>query len=65
MDAKRARRTRGQARRCWYAHYRQIRFARWFGFIGPETDLDSLFQRTLGATDVACREDVYPGDETR
>lgn len=45
MDAQRTRRTRDQARKTWYAHYRQIRFARWFGFIGAETDLQLFFQR--------------------
>jgi hypothetical protein len=33
MDAQRSRRTRDEARRAWYAYHRQVRFARWFGFI--------------------------------
>ncbi len=33
MDAHRSRRTRDEARRAWYAYYRQVRFARFFGFI--------------------------------
>lgn len=47
MDAQRTRRTRDQARKTWYAHYRQIRFARWFGFIDTDTDLDALLQRRV------------------
>ena len=31
MEAHRSRRTKDQARKAWYAHYRQVRFARWFG----------------------------------
>jgi hypothetical protein len=33
MEAHRSRRTRDQARKAWYAYYRQVRFARWFGVI--------------------------------
>jgi hypothetical protein len=40
MEAHRSRRTRDQARKAWYAHYRQVRFARWFGLIGPDVNLD-------------------------
>ncbi len=40
MDAQRSRRTRDQARKCWYAYYRQVRFARWFGFIETDTNAD-------------------------
>ncbi len=40
MDSHRRRRTRDRARKAWYAHYRQVRFARWFGFIPEVTDLD-------------------------
>jgi hypothetical protein len=45
MDAQRSRRTRDPARKSWYAHYRQVRFARWFGFIDEGTDLSLLFRR--------------------
>jgi hypothetical protein len=45
MDAQRSRRTRDQARKSWYAHYRQIRFARWFGFIEADADLNLLFKK--------------------
>jgi hypothetical protein len=37
MDAQRSRRTRDKARRAWYAYYRQVRFARLFGFIEIDT----------------------------
>lgn len=40
MDAQRSRRTRDQARKSWYAYYRQVRFARWFGFIETDTKAD-------------------------
>ncbi len=43
MDAQRSRRTRDQARKAWYAYYRQVRFARWFGFVGIDTDLNLVF----------------------
>jgi hypothetical protein len=33
MDATRPRRTRCMARRVWYAHWRQLRFARFMGVI--------------------------------
>jgi hypothetical protein len=32
-DGTRRRRTRDEVRRAWYARYRQLRFARHFGFI--------------------------------
>ena len=38
MDAQRSRRTKDQARKTWYAYYRQVRFARWFGFIELDRD---------------------------
>ncbi len=46
MDAQRSRRTRDQARKSWYAYYRQVRFARWFGFIetNTKTDWDQLYR---------------------
>jgi hypothetical protein len=40
MEAHRRRRTRDQARKRWYAHYRQVRFARWLGFLGDTSSLD-------------------------
>jgi hypothetical protein len=40
MDSHRRRRTKDDARKAWYAHYRQVRFARWFGFIPETTGLD-------------------------
>ncbi len=42
MDAQRTRRTKDQARRTWYAYYRQVRFARWFGFIEIEADWNQI-----------------------
>ncbi len=33
MDATRVRRTKSMARRTWYAHWRQLRFARFMGVI--------------------------------
>ena len=39
MDARRSRRTKGKARKAWYAFYRQLRFARWLGFVKVEDDL--------------------------
>jgi hypothetical protein len=44
MDAQRSRRTRDQARKAWYAYYRQVRFARWFGFIESDADLNLLLR---------------------
>jgi hypothetical protein len=44
MDAQRSRRTRDEARKAWYAYYRQVRFARWFGFIEPDADLNLLLR---------------------
>jgi hypothetical protein len=61
MDAQRTRRTRDQARKTWYAHYRQIRFARWFGFIEADADLDLLFRRVTPVSGPMPRETVYPG----
>lgn len=43
MEAHRRRRTRDQARKAWYAYYRQVRFARWFGFIGGQVKPDEQF----------------------
>jgi hypothetical protein len=44
MDAQRSRRTRDQARKAWYAYYRQVRFARWFGFIEINADLSPVYR---------------------
>jgi len=43
MESHRSRRTKDQARKTWYAYYRQIRFARWFGFIQEGANLDRVF----------------------
>ena len=48
MEAHRSRRTRDQARKLWYAHYRQVRFARWFGFIAEDAKLDQFFRVVHG-----------------
>ena len=47
MDAQRSRRTRDQARKTWYAYYRQVRFARWLGFIELDTDGKQTFRDRL------------------
>ncbi len=39
MDACRSRRTKDRSRKAWYAYYRQVRFARWFGFVKVDSDL--------------------------
>ena len=39
MDACRSRRTKDRSRKAWYAFYRQVRFARWFGFVKVDSDL--------------------------
>jgi hypothetical protein len=44
MDAQRSRRTKDQARRAWYAYYRQVRFARWFGFIEIDADWNQIYR---------------------
>jgi len=41
VDATRARRTRDQARRAWYARHRQRRFARFLGFDDQARDAAS------------------------
>ena len=43
-DGTRRRRTRDEARRAWYARYRQLRFALHLGFIDP-----AFFLRLLRA----------------
>ncbi len=45
MEAHRNRRTKDPARKHWYAYYRQVRFARWFGLIQDEADLKQALQR--------------------
>ena len=47
MDACRSRRTRDPARKAWYAYYRQIRFARWLGFVEVDCDLIRTY-RSMG-----------------
>ncbi len=42
MDAQRSRRTRDRARQTWYAYYRQVRFARMFGFINIDAGWDRI-----------------------
>jgi hypothetical protein len=44
MDGQRSRRTRDHARRTWYAYYRQVRFARWLGFVEIDFDLGRAFR---------------------
>jgi hypothetical protein len=39
VDARRSRRTKDQTRKAWYAYYRQVRFARWLGFVKGDGDL--------------------------
>ena len=44
MDARRSRRTKDRARKAWYAYYRQVRFARWLGFVKVEDDLIQAYR---------------------
>jgi len=46
MDARRSRRTKDRARKAWYAYYRQVRFARWLGFVRVEDDLIQAYRNT-------------------
>ena len=39
LDSHRSRRTKDQSRKAWYAYYRQVRFARWLGFVKVDGDL--------------------------
>jgi hypothetical protein len=50
MDARRSRRTRDPARKAWYAYYRQMRFARWLGFVKVEEELIRAY-RNVANTD--------------
>ena len=45
VDGRRSRRTKDQARKAWYAYYRQLRFARWLGFVKVEGDLIQTYRR--------------------
>jgi hypothetical protein len=47
VDASRTRRTKDQTRKAWYAYYRQVRFARWLGFVKVDGDLISAY-RSVG-----------------
>jgi hypothetical protein len=38
MEAHRSRRTKDRSRKAWYAYYRQVRFARWLGFLKVDGD---------------------------
>lgn len=49
MEAHRSRRTKDPARKSWYAYYRQVRFARWFGLIQDEADLKQALRRVAGS----------------
>jgi hypothetical protein len=42
MDATRKRRTRDRARQAWYARCRQLRFARFLGFLGCQSELPPI-----------------------
>jgi hypothetical protein len=55
MDARRNRRTRDQARKHWYAHYRQVRFARWFGFIESDAELNRAIRKILAPNEAVPR----------
>ena len=46
MDARRSRRTKDRARKAWYAYYRQVRFARWLGFVQADNDLIRAFKKS-------------------
>ncbi len=48
MDAQRSRRTRDKARKAWYAYYRQVRFARWLGFIEVDENRNLPFATRFG-----------------
>ena len=47
MDAQRSRRTKDKARKAWYAYYRQVRFARWLGFIEVDRNLNFAFRQSF------------------
>jgi hypothetical protein len=58
MDAQRSRRTRDQARRSWYAYYRQVRFARWLGFTEMSADLGSAYRHRVSRNGLNARTDL-------
>jgi len=47
MDARRSRRTKDQTRKAWYAYSRQVRFARWLGFVKVEGDLIRAYRNVV------------------
>jgi hypothetical protein len=47
MDSRRGRRTKDKARKAWYAYYRQVRFARWLGFLKAESDPIQAYRRVI------------------
>jgi len=49
MDGRRSRRTRDEIRKSWYAYYRQVRFARWLGFVSVDLDLIQGYRNCAGA----------------
>jgi hypothetical protein len=49
VDARRSRRTKDQARKAWYAYYRQVRFARWLGFVKVDGDMIRAY-RSVGTS---------------
>jgi len=57
MESHRSRWTRDQARKAWYAYYRQVRFARWFGVITGDANLDRVF---LDPPATVCHEIADP-----
>jgi hypothetical protein len=62
MEAHRRRRTRDDARKVWYAHHRQVRFARWLGFVGDTVSLDQRLvdSRSTGPTKAQPRGSSEP-----
>ena len=46
LDSHRSRRTKDRSRKAWYAYYRQVRFARWLGFVKVDGDLIRAYRRT-------------------
>ncbi len=55
MDAQRSRRTRDEARKTWYAYYRQVRFARWFGFLDPGLQPDQICRNAAFLNGISVR----------
>ena len=50
MDGSRRRRTKDHARKAWYAHHQQRRFARFLGFPRPEIDVAGQPRRGTDST---------------